>query len=75
MMRWYRTRSDIAKYLGISRMTLNRWEKILPLVKGTLRHHAFHLDKSDVKAWYEKLRDKYRPYQSYETSKRLEKTV
>ena len=74
-MKWFRTRSEIAEYLGISRTTLNRWEKILPLVKGTLRGHTFNLDKSDVTTWYNKLRDKYRPYQSYERSKRLEKAV
>lgn len=72
-MKWFRTRSEIAEHLGVSRMTLNRWEKILPLVRGTLRGHTFHLDKSDIKVWYGKLRDKYRPYQSYERSKRLEK--
>lgn len=62
-MKYFRNRAEIADYLRISRMTLNRWEKIVPLVKGTLRSNAFHLDESDVNAWYHKLRKKYKPKQ------------
>lgn len=76
-MKYFRNRSEIADYLRISRMTLNRWEKIFPLVKGTLRSNAFHLDKSDVDAWYLELEKKYKPKQipfvremNYATKKR-----
>ncbi|MBA7607164.1 hypothetical protein ES703_14322 [subsurface metagenome] len=44
-------------------MTLNRWERHVPLVKGTLRGNAFYLDRSDVDAWYRKLLKKYKPKQ------------
>lgn len=65
MIEYLFNRSEVAQYLGVSRMTLSRWEKHVPLVKGTLRANAFHLDGSDVDAWYRKLKEKYHPRQPY----------
>lgn len=68
-VRYFGSRTGIAAYLGITRMTLNRWEKKLPLVNGTLRGHTFNLDKSDVDAWYNKLRGIFRPYNVWNKDK------
>ena len=64
-MKWFRNRSEIAEYLKISRMTLNRWEKIvrLPLEFGAC--HVGRMDVDEINAWYQKLRRKHRPYHDY----------
>lgn len=64
-MRWFRNRQEVAEHLQISRMTLNRWEKRTPLIKETLPAHTFSVNQDDVNEWYQKLREKYRPYNSW----------
>lgn len=49
-------RQGIADFLRISRMTLNRWEKILPLPNHHLGCHIYWIEKSEVKAWVHRLR-------------------
>lgn len=71
LAKYFGSRSGIAAYLGITRMTLNRWEKKVPLVNGTLRGSAFHIDKSDVDVWYDKLRKIFRPYNAWQKDRSL----
>ncbi len=47
---WLYTRQDIADYLRISRMTLSRWEKLVPLhdQKGV---HIRDIRRTDADEW------------------------
>lgn len=62
-MKFFNTRAQVAEYLRISRMTLSRWEKIVPIVERWPRTHMPSMDSDDIDAWYRKLREKYRPKQ------------
>lgn len=62
-MKWFRTRSEIAAYLRISRMTLSRWEKIVPLPLEFGASHIGRMEDTTVNAWYKKLQEKYTPKQ------------
>ena len=68
-MTWFRNREEIAEYLRISRMTLSRWEKIVPLPLSFGRCHVGRIESGEINAWYNKLREKYRPYNSWSKGK------
>ncbi len=51
----FRNRSEIAEHLGVSRMTLSRWEKKTPLPKTGRGCHVMRIEKSVVDDWYKKL--------------------
>lgn len=50
----FSTREAIARYLGITRMTLYRWSKVIPLTTYAGRH--VWLDSNEVNAWHKKVR-------------------
>jgi len=70
-MKWFRNRSEIAEYLRISRMTLSRWEKIVPIPLGFGQCHIGRIEEDEVRAWFRKLRDKYRMRQYWSISQRI----
>ncbi|MBA7643193.1 hypothetical protein ES703_50912 [subsurface metagenome] len=63
---WFRSRSGVAAYLRVSRMTLSRWEKIVPLPLRFGASHIIGIEVDEVNAWYQKLRKKHRPYNDYQ---------
>lgn len=50
----FATREAVAQHLGISRMTLYRWAKIVPLTSYMGKH--IWLDTDEVDAWRKKVR-------------------
>lgn len=51
----FRNRSEVAAHLGVTRMTLSRWEKKSPLPTCNTYKHVKRIDKKTVDTWYQKL--------------------
>lgn len=56
--KFFGDRSEIAKFFGVTRMTLYRWEKVLCLGRYPGCH--VHKRKSEVRTWFLQMREKER---------------
>lgn len=65
------TRAQVADYLKISRMTLSRWEKRVPLPIDRLGYPVQYPTKRTVRKWFDKLMDHYRPRQFWDIQRRI----
>jgi DNA-binding XRE family transcriptional regulator len=64
------TRTDVARYLGISRMTLYRYEKLLALPATPGATHIWMIDATRIDDWYNELVRQH-PYIEYACYKTL----
>lgn len=55
---YFHTRTDVANYLRISRMSLHRYEKIHPLTARFKGSHLFGINKDMIDRWKKELREK-----------------
>lgn len=52
----FSNRAEIAKYLGVSRIQLYRYEKVHPLPLKAWAKHATRLKKEDIETWKDQMR-------------------
>jgi hypothetical protein len=65
------TLGDVAAFLGVSRMTLNRWAKKVPIEINRLGYPVVYPTKEVVRKWFDKLMDHYRPRQFWDIQRRI----
>lgn len=47
------TRQAVADYIGVSRMTISRWEKLKPI--SYTGGHLWRIDKSHIREWFKEV--------------------
>lgn len=71
----YWTRQEVAVFLRVTRMTLSRWENILPLPGAHKGFRLGRMSEEDILSWHNKLDKKYAMKQSQITWRRAAAAV
>jgi len=65
MEKRYWSREEVAKFLRVTRMTLSRWEKAIPLPRDYMGCRLKMMSEKEILAWHEKLSNKINMKQDF----------